>query len=89
MGLDFVGAICSKASNRIKRHQAFHEVSRFRRNLDKVFMPLDVPGKDVYEHLFWSVSVEGGDTVQKLICDDAQGPLVCVSASTTLARRNR
>ena len=75
MILDLFCAVCSKASGGIERHKAIHEVVCLGRNLDVFFMPLDVPRKDVLEHLFWSVSVERGDAIEELIGDDTQSPL--------------
>jgi len=78
MVLDLIGAICPQTASRVQRHQAFHEVARFRRNLDEVFVPFDVSRKDVLEHLLWGISVERRDAINKLIGDDTQGPLIYV-----------
>ena len=73
--LDFVRAIGSKPTARVKGQQTLHEVACFRCIINIIFQPIHVPREDVLEHLLWRLIVEWRRTIEEFVCDDTKCPL--------------
>jgi hypothetical protein len=56
---DFICAVSSKTGTGIDAHQPSHEVTGFIREINPVFVPLDVSRKDILEDLLRRLGMKG------------------------------